>query len=125
MASPFAGLHAYLTDVATIHPLSSSLTKEYLWQAYTGQHNLPGGISAMPSMHNAQVALFVAFAYSLDRRFGHAMLVYAVLIFVGSIHLGWHYAVDGIVGIAAALAVWWVCGALLSRKAEATASLTT
>ena len=61
------------------HMLSSTLAKEFLWQAYTGQSSLPGGISAMPSMHNAQVALFVAFAYSLNRRFGHVMLVYAAL----------------------------------------------
>ena len=70
----------------------------------------------MPSMHNAQAALFVVFAYSIDKRLGRATLVYAALIFIGSVHLGWHYAVDGIVGIVAALAVWSVCGALLSRK---------
>jgi hypothetical protein len=45
------------------------------------------------------------------------MLIYAALIFVGSIHLGWHYAVDGIVGAAAAIAVWWCCGIALSKKA--------
>ena len=116
-ASPYAGLVSYLADVSTVHPLGSTLTKDHLWAGYVGQHNLPGGISAMPSMHNAQAALFAAAAYSINRRFGHAMLAYAALIFVGSIHLGWHYAVDGIVGVAAGLAVWWACGALFSRRA--------
>ncbi|MGX5841475.1 hypothetical protein ACWGTI_12205 [Mesorhizobium sp. ArgA1] len=37
-------------------------------------------------------------------------------MFFGSIHLGWHYAVDGIVGIAAALAIWWGCGKLGLEK---------
>jgi hypothetical protein len=117
VTSPYAGLNAYLADISGKYLLSSTWAKEILWQAYTGEHNLPGGISAMPSMHIAQVALFVAFAYSLNRRFGHVMLIYAALIFVGSIHLAWHYAVDGIVGAAAAIAVWWSCGIVLSKKA--------
>ncbi|MER9723049.1 MULTISPECIES: phosphatase PAP2 family protein [unclassified Mesorhizobium] len=110
--SPYADLMRYLDEVASIYPLSSSLTQDFLWEVYTGRVDLPGGISAMPSMHNAQAALFVAVAYSIDRRFGHAMLAFGVLLFFGSIHLGWHYAVDGIVGIAAALAIWWGCGKL-------------
>ena len=77
----------------------------------------------MPSMHNAQAALFAVFAYSLNRRFGHAMLAYAALVFVGSIHLAWHYAVDGIAGIAGALAIWWVCGLVFDRNAKRTAPL--
>ncbi|UVK39428.1 phosphatase PAP2 family protein [Mesorhizobium sp. AR10] len=115
--SPYADLKRYLDEVAAIYPLSSSSTKDFLWQVYIGQVDLPGGISAMPSMHNAQAALFAAVAYSIDRRFGHAMLAYAVLIFFGSIHLGWHYAVDGIVGIAAALVIWWVCMKFGQRRA--------
>jgi hypothetical protein len=122
MVDPYAGLRAYLSDVSATYPLGSALTKEHLWQSYVGQHSLPGGISAMPSMHNAQAALFVVFAYSIDRRLGRVTLAYAALIFVGSVHLGWHYAVDGIVGVAAALGVWSVCGALLSRKGEAVVS---
>ena len=119
---PYAELRAYLSDVSTMVPLGSALTKEHLWQSYIGQHSLPGGISAMPSMHNAQAALFVAFAYSIDRRLGRATLAYAALIFIGSVHLGWHYAIDGIVGIVAALAVWSVCGALLSRQGHGVVS---
>ena len=121
--NPYAALEAYLADVATIHPLSSTLAKELLWQTYTGHSSLPGGISAMPSMHNAQAALFAAFAYSLNRRFGHAMVAYAALIFVGSIHLGWHYAVDGVIGIAGALVIWRACGLVSSRHVKRTAAL--
>src|SRR3546814_4974916 len=33
-------------------------------------------------------------------------LLYAVVIFLGSIHLGWHYAVDGYVSIVAVAAIW-------------------
>lgn len=117
--SPYADLVAYIHGVEASHPLSSSTAKAFLWDVYNGRSDLPGGISAMPSMHNAQAALFVVVAYSLNRRFGHVMTVYAALIFVGSIHLGWHYAVDGIVGIAAALAIWSACGAFLRRRSAA------
>ena len=120
VASPYTDLNKYLADISSRHLLSSSLTKESLWLTYTGQSSLPGGISAMPSMHNAQAALFVAFAYSIGRRFGRCMLLYALLIFVGSIHLGWHYAVDGIVGVAAALMVWAICSRF-GKQAQADA----
>ena len=113
--SPYTELVAYIKEVDRIHYMSSSTTKAFLWDVYTGKADLPGGISAMPSMHNAQAALFVTAAYSINRRFGHFMLAYAVLIFIASIHLGWHYAVDGIVGVAAALVIWVFCGALLRR----------
>ncbi|UCI20109.1 phosphatase PAP2 family protein [Mesorhizobium sp. B2-1-8] len=109
----------YLDEVAAAYPLSSALAKNLLWQVYIGNVDLPGGISAMPSMHNAQAALFAAVAYSINRRFGHVMLAYAVLIFLGSIHLGWHYAVDGIVGVTVALAIWLCCGKLGQERTVA------
>ncbi|WP_274628964.1 phosphatase PAP2 family protein [Arvimicrobium flavum] len=115
MTSPYAGLMQYLAEARSEPPLLAVIAQEYLWQGHIGNHDMPGGISAMPSMHNAQAVLFAAFAYRLDRRFGHAMTVFALLIFIGSIHLGWHYAVDGIVGAGAALAIWWICGAFAPK----------
>ncbi|HEX8389173.1 MAG TPA: phosphatase PAP2 family protein [Sphingomonas sp.] len=69
-----------------------------------------GGISAMPSIHNALAALFAMAAFQLDRRAGWAMTAYAGLIWVGSVHLGWHYAVDGPVAVAATAAIWRMSG---------------
>jgi hypothetical protein len=34
------------------------------------------------------------------------------LILVGSVYLGWHYAVDGIGVVASALLLWWAMGRL-------------
>lgn len=117
--SPYTELLQYIAQVDGIHQLSSSMAKQMLWDSYTGQSDLPGGISAMPSMHNAQAVLFAAVAYRLNRAFGHAMAAYALLIFIGSIHLGWHYAVDGIVAAVAALAIWTVAGRVIQRRSAA------
>ncbi len=104
--SPYAKLDAYLADVSKTSVLGSSALKDYLWAIYEGRIDAPGGISAMPSMHNAQATLFALAALSINRYFGIVMIVYAVAIFVGSVHLGWHYGIDSIAGCAGALAVW-------------------
>jgi hypothetical protein len=109
-ASDYAQLNAYLAELHEHFMLSSSLTKQQLLEVYHGASGGLGGISAMPSMHNAQALLFVVAAYRVSRGLGHLMLGYAVLIFVASILLAWHYAVDGIIGMAGAYAIWWAVG---------------
>ena len=51
--------------------------------------------------------LFALAAWRLNRIAGILASIFAGVIFIGSVHLGWHYAVDGYVGFALALAVWW------------------
>jgi hypothetical protein len=65
-----------------------------------------GGISAMPSMHNGLAVLFAVAAFQIHRAAGLALAAYAALIWIGSIHLGWHYAVDGPVAALVTIAVW-------------------
>ena len=43
---------------------------------------------------------------------GIAFAAYAGVILLGSVHLGWHYAVDGYAAIGIALACWWIAGVL-------------
>lgn len=69
-----------------------------------------GGIAALPSMHNALSTLFLCFAVGFDRRWLWGAVPYAALILFGSVHLGWHYAIDGIVGIGLAFLMWRVAG---------------
>jgi PAP2 superfamily len=68
------------------------------------------GISAMPSVHNALAVLFAIAAFRIDQKLGWLMSGYAVLIWIGSIHLGWHYAIDGIVSAILTIGLWRVCG---------------
>jgi membrane-associated phospholipid phosphatase len=81
-----------------------------------------GGISAMPSVHNALAALFALAAFQLNRAAGWIAASYAALIWIGSIHLGWHYALDGVVAFALTYGIWIVCGriaAALDKQPEA------
>ena len=86
----------------------------------SGDVTIGGGISAMPSMHNALAALFAMTAFQFNRTAGLALTGYAALIWIGSIHLGWHYAVDGPVAVAMTYAIWRasapVADWLLSRR---------
>lgn len=74
------------------------------------QLRMGGGISAMPSVHNGLAALFAIAAFRINRKAGWAMAFYAALIWLGSIHLGWHYAIDGIASVGLALLVWPAMG---------------
>ena len=67
----------------------------YLAEGYLdGDFGMAKGISAMPSMHIAVVTLYLVAA---RKPWTMALsAIYFTLIFVGSIHLGWHYAADGI-----------------------------
>ncbi len=106
---PFAELMAYLRDVNTRLPIWALDTQTLLWDGYTGKSEAIG-ISAFPSMHNASTLLFALATWQKSRALGIAFAIYAAIILLGSVHLGWHYAVDGYAGFALAYLCWWVSG---------------
>lgn len=71
----------------------------YLWAIYADTGFGPGsGISAMQSLHIATtVWMVLAVQVFAPRLFMPALLV-GFLVFLLSIALGWHYAMDGVVG---------------------------
>ena len=77
-----------------------------------------GGISAMPSVHNGLAVLFALAGFQINRKAGWAFTAYAVLIWIGSVHLGWHYAVDGLVAAALTVAIWRVMGRVADRLSQ-------
>jgi PAP2 superfamily protein len=75
------------------------------------------GVAAMPSLHVAVVALF---AIATQRWRGLALAMWAItaLTFVGSLALGWHYAVDGYAGALIAWGCWVVARRVIPLAAE-------
>jgi PAP2 superfamily len=102
---PYAGLMQYLDAASAQYPLLAVQTQDLLWQ-FHGTENLTGGISAMPSMHNATVLLFVLATANRSKFVRGIVLAHAILIFLGSIHFGWHYAVDAYIGGIIVLVLW-------------------
>jgi membrane-associated phospholipid phosphatase len=43
------------------------------------------------------------------------MWIFAAIIMLGSVVLGWHYALDGYAGILISVAIWKITGVVLSR----------
>ncbi len=115
LPDPFAPLLAFLNSVSETAPVAALHVQELLWDGYQGHHRFYG-ISAMPSMHLALPTLYVLVGFRTKRWLGWAFLAYLVAILIGSVHLAWHYAIDGYVSIAVVLAVWAVVGRLVRRK---------
>lgn len=67
---------------------------------------LGSGISAMPSMHVGIAVLVALFFRQRLAKFQGIAWVFVVLTYVGSIHLGWHYATDGIVSAFFVVIIW-------------------
>lgn len=75
------------------------------------------GISAMPSMHVGIVTLITCYAFSRSKWWGWICAFYTLLITMGSVILGWHYAIDGYAAIIAAIIVWACVGRILEHPA--------
>ena len=72
-----------------------------------------GGIAAAPSLHIGVAVLQALMAWKISPLLGRILTVYAVIILIGSVHLGWHYAVDGYMAIIFAILIWLGVGRLL------------
>jgi hypothetical protein len=116
---PYAPLMAYLHSANDIVPIWAVSIQQGLW-AFHAQGSAEASVSAMPSMHNGSALLFALASAGWPRWLRRALWAYVAVIFVGSVHLGYHYAVDGYAGWALALAMWRVAG-MIARRWEATA----
>ena len=91
-------------------------TQDMLWADYLkSDTGIGSGISAMPSMHVAIAALLYFSGRRINKYIGYGMLAFLILIQIGSVHLGWHYAVDGYVSILLIWGLWKACGWLVKQ----------
>jgi hypothetical protein len=85
----------------------------YLYRA--DDFRLGSGISAMPSMHVAVAFVVAIFASRIHRILGVAALGFLAITLIGSVHLGWHYAVDGYVSLLLVPLIWMTSGRIADR----------
>lgn len=92
--------------------------QDLLWDRYQqGDLGVGSGISAAPSLHVASTWLIARMLQTYGRWRAIAGWTFFAVILVGSVHLGWHYAVDGYISMAGAWALWRFTGWLLDRSA--------
>lgn len=91
---------------------------DYLWLIYASkQFGAGSGISAMPSLH-VTMSVWTAMALHANVRwFAVPAALFAALVFLLSIALGWHYAIDGIAGAACAIGCYRVLLAVFRARA--------
>ncbi|MGP3698638.1 phosphatase PAP2 family protein [Rhodobacter sp. NSM] len=112
----FEPLMQALREFHETSPVWALRVQDLLWAGYKTGEGLRG-ISAFPSMHVASTTLMTLYAFTWRRWAGWLMVVFLGMILVGSVHLGWHYAVDGYASIAMTLAIWFGVRRLVTGRA--------
>lgn len=113
----FAAMLQHLHKISTIHHIYAVDGQYWLWQQYQQHTHPPGsGISAMPSLHVAIAVLSAHCASHYHRGLGILFTLYSIIIFIGSIYLGWHYAVDGIAAAIGTSLLWKLAGTLSAKS---------
>lgn len=112
-AQPIAGIDIFAPQLAYLHaanaqvPVMTVPVQEMLLARFsTGDGSIGSGISAMPSMHVAIAALFWLSLREVGPRAGRLFFAFFAVIWIGSVHLAYHYAVDGLVSLAAVWLIW-------------------
>lgn len=113
---PYAGLMSYLGQVNASYPVWALNAQENLWESYASSKGAISGISAMPSMHVGTTVIFFLCARASGLRWLTWLAgLFLVMIPIGSVVLGWHYAVDAYAGALIALGCWWLAGIWVRR----------
>jgi hypothetical protein len=73
-------------------------------------------------MHIAVAVLNAIFGWHLSRTAGWSLTIFAALLIVGSVHLGWHYAIDSYAS-ALAIPIIWKLGGMIVKRPHAGARL--
>lgn len=102
----FVGLQSALPS-----DLTATRTQAYLLENF-GAPGFGKGISAMPSMHNA---IYLLLVWMIHDRFGNSWQLWSAIafeatVFVASVHLGWHYALDGLIAAIMVPPIWYFAG---------------
>lgn len=110
----FASQMAYLRGANDQFPIMVLEVQDKLlaWHL-SGQHGLGRGITAMPSMHVGLAFLFWLAMRPVSKRAARFFFAFFVAVWIGSVHLAYHYAVDGLVSVILVWLLWAAAGKVL------------
>lgn len=115
-AAPFIAVHDQLAMAGQTRFLTSLGNQAYLLENLGAPKLvIGGGISAIPSVHNGMAVLFALMSFRFHWTLGVATSLFAFLIWIASVYLNWHYAVDGLAGAAGAILIWYASGKVVDR----------
>ncbi|MFY0636257.1 MAG: phosphatase PAP2 family protein [Vannielia sp.] len=104
----FAGLAQALADSGIAASMTGQV-QDFLWGVYdSGTQGVGSGISAFPSVHVGMACVLSLYLYERARWLAPVAVALTAAFQILSVHLGWHYAVDGYASIAVILATWAV-----------------
>ncbi|OED88479.1 hypothetical protein A1QE_07555 [Vibrio breoganii ZF-55] len=107
----------YFEDKGYWFGVPATLMQDMLWNAYVEDKTEIGvGISAFPSMHVSVCMYMWLVTKKYYKPFSVFLFIFLVLILLGSVHLGWHYAIDGYVSILTTYFIWRVTCKLFFGK---------
>jgi hypothetical protein len=110
---------AYLRAANEIYPVLVLHVQEGLVASFqSSSGGLGRGISAMPSMHVSIAFLFFLAMRKISKPMGVFFGIFFVLTVISSIHLGYHYAVDGYVAIIGTGLIWLLSGKVARRLTQ-------
>jgi PAP2 superfamily len=109
----YVSLLTYLGEVDRAHGTELLDLQRGLWAA-TAQGRIVwgAGVSAFPSLHVALPVLATCAAWRRFRPLAWAFALFSAVILIGSVHTGWHYAVDGYASLVLVPMIWWLAGRL-------------
>lgn len=110
----YAGLMASLQTLHESGFVNAYDYQSVLWTMYENPASRFGGISAMPSLHvGTSIMLLILFRKTPIAR--ELLILFNITIYVGSIILGWHYAIDGLISVPLVIVCWWAAGKIAQR----------
>jgi hypothetical protein len=108
---PYIPLMSYLYQAAS--PWVIDIQYSLLTHLETNTLVLGGGVSAMPSMHLAMATLCFLICSKHNKWLAILTFIFLILVLIASIHLAWHYAVDGYFAIIFTSLIWYCTGKVL------------
>lgn len=118
---PITGNHHFAQQMAYLYRANEHLpivvlnVQEMLLDNYSARGPGHGaGITAMPSMHVAMAFVFFLAMRHISPCWARFFFGFFVLIWIASVHLAYHYAVDGLVSVIVTYALWRASAAIIA-----------